>query len=403
MRLLFLCFLLTWVWAKPQTEALEYLNQLRQKAGLIALKEHPALSKAAKGHAAYLIYNQQSGHYQQRGKKGFRGKTPSMRVIEAGYTSRIAMENISVNSQIPKRSIDNLFSAIYHRFVFLSLSKDEIGVGFHASSRKRAIKDAFVYDLGSSTMRMLCLKEYPLRAGEYYMKGVCYDKDKPIPKEQFEAAKREIYHKNAEIILYPYAGQSGVYPAFYNESPDPLPKHKVSGFPVSVQFNPAFYADVKLLSFKLYDAKGNELKQVKILDAKSDPHHLLKAGEFALMPLVRLEYATRYGVVFEAKADGVTITKKWHFETERPAHKLYRISQRKAAIGAKAGETVLLYMVPSHPTDLLGGFKLYGGGKARFLDQHTVELTLPTKSRSGKVRISFGNHKELTVDLSPLK
>ena len=66
------------------------------------------------------------------------------------------MENLSVNTVGQAKSIDNLFSAIYHRFVFLNLDKDEIGFGVASTEKKRKIKKAYVYDMGSLRVSKLC-------------------------------------------------------------------------------------------------------------------------------------------------------------------------------------------------------------------------------------------------------
>ena len=382
--------------ASTTKEGLTYLNTLRTNAGLIALHENKALTRAANAHAKYLIQNQTHGHYEKKGKYSYTGKTPSSRVIKAKYPSRITMENISLNTPNQKKSIDNLFSAIYHRFVFLNLEKDEIGFGAYATRKKRRVKHAYVYDLGSSVLSQLCKKSYSMKNGEYYMKGVCKKSEKMIPQTLFNEKKNSILQRNTTIVLYPYAGQKDIYPAFYNESPDPLPTYNVSGFPISVQFNASIYHKVKLTSFKLYDHNEKEIKKTKILQQKTDPNHLLSKLEFVLMPLARLEFAQRYRVEFKAVADGVKVKKQWTFSTLKPKEKLYRVSNNKVTLHVKAGKTILLYMVPSHRKDLLKNYRMKGGGSAVFIDQHTLKVTLPRMTSSGRVSITFGNKKKVS-------
>ena len=397
MRLLFICTLL-FVTLKANTtkESLAHLNILRTGAGLIALKENKFLSKASKSHAQYLIENQHNGHYETKGKYSYTGKTPSERVIKAGYPSRITMENLSLNARSQKKSIDNLFSAIYHRFVFLNLDKDEIGLGNYETKKKQRIKRAFVYDLASSRISALCNKKHSIGNGQYYMKEVCKKSGQIIPQTLFREKKASIELQNKSIVLYPYSGQRDIYPAFYNESPDPLPNYKVSGFPISVQFNPSVYEKIKLQSFKLYNDEGREIKNTKIIHAKNDHNHLFTKHEFALMPLARLEYAKKYKVVFEAIADGIKIKKSWEFETLVYKEKLYRVSKSKVTVHVKAGESIILYIVPSHRKDLLKSYRSSGGIKAIFLDQNTLKVTFPRKKSSGKASITFANKKKVS-------
>jgi hypothetical protein len=384
------------LFAGTQKEGLTYLNTLRTHAGLVKLIPNTHLNKAAKSHAKYLIQNQSHGHYEKKGRYTYTGKTPSKRVTKAGYTSTVVMENLSINTPSQKESIDNLFSAIYHRFVFLNLFMDEIGLGTYKTKKKRRVKQAYVYNLGSSRLSRLCKKSYTMVSGNYYMKDVCKKRSRMIPQSQFNSKKRAIRKKNNAIILYPYVGQQDVYPAFYNESPDPLPRYKVSGFPISVQFNKAFYKKVKLKSFRLYDEKGKEIVKTKILQKNNDPHHLFSKYEFALMPLARLEFSQTYTAIFEAIADGKKIKKKWAFKTRVPKYPLYRISQNKETLHVKSGETIILYMVPSHRKDVLKNYTVRGGMKAVFIDQNTLKITLPKRKSSGRVSIQFANKKKVS-------
>lgn len=379
--------------AKSSKEGLAYLNVLRNNAGLISLKNNTFLEKAATSHAKYLIRNQSNGHYEKKGKYSFTGSTPSKRIIKAGYPSRFVMENISVNTTGKIKSIDNLFAAIYHRFVFLSLEKDEIGTGSYTIKKKRKFKRADVYNIASSVISKLCKRSFIMENGEYYIKNICRDKEKMIPQFIFREKKDEIRRKNSAVILYPYPNQKHIWPAFYNESPDPLPGYKVSGFPISVQFNPANTQNVKLRTFRLYDEKGNEIKKTKILQYKNDHNHLFTKFEFALMPLTRLEFNTSYTVMFEATADGRKVKKQWTFKTENFKEKLYRITEKKTTLNVKAGTTAILYIVPSSRKDILHGYKSRGSIKVSFLDQNTLKVIFPKRKSSGRVNLVLGKKK----------
>jgi hypothetical protein len=381
--------------ANSEKDGLSYLNTIREHAGLIQLKSNKNLQSAAASHAKYLIQNQRNGHYEKKGKYSYTGNTPSERATKAGYPSNYVMENLSINTAGYAKSIDNIFSAIYHRFTFLNLDKDEIGIGTYSSKKKRKIKRAYVYDLGSSGIAELCNRTFSMVHGMYYMKNICKQRTKMIPKSLFEERKDEVRRKNRDIILYPYTGQTQIWPAFYNESPDPLPDYKVSGFPISVQFNPAYYKQVKLTSFRLYDAEGKEIKQTRILQHNNDHNHLLTQLEFALMPLKRLEFDTRYTAVFEAVADGYKVKKRWSFSTVKPEEKIYRVSENKTRLKVQAGSKALLYIVPGSGKDILHSYRSSGGVKASFLDQNTLKVTFPKRRSSGRVSLDLGKKKVL--------
>ncbi|GIT99889.1 serine protease [Sulfurovum sp. TSL6] len=390
---LFILLLLVSLEASSEHKGLIYLNTIREKSGLIKLKTNKTLQHAATSHANYLIHNQQNGHYEKRGKYAYTGSTPSERVIKADYPSTFVMENVSINTAGHKKSIDNLFSAIYHRFVFLDFDIDEIGFGVSSSKKKRKVKHAYVYNMGSSGIAGLCNRSFTLTHGIYYMSDICKQSTKMIPQSLFEVTKDKVRRKNRDIIVYPYAEQRDIWPAFYNESPDPLPGYKVSGFPLSVQFNPANYKHVTLRSFRLYDENGKEIKETKILQYNSDHNHLLTELEFVLMPLKRLEFDTKYTAVFEAVADGAKMKKQWTFKTAKPEEKIYRVSGNKTKLTVQAGSTVLLYMVPGSGKDILHSYRSRGGINASFLDQNTLKVTFPKRRSSGRVSLDFGKKK----------
>ncbi len=381
-----------WIEASTATKGFDYLNSIRSNAGLIKLKSNKALQKSASSHAKYIIHNQVHGHYEKRDRYFFSGTTPSKRVVNAGYQSAFVMENISVNQDGEKKSIDNLFSAIYHRFVFLDFDKDEIGIGSYSTEKKRRMTSAYVYNLGSKGISKLCSQTFIMESGKYYMKKICKNSNKMIPKSLFEKKKDLVRRKNRAIIVYPYSGQEDIWPAFYNESPDPLPYHKVSGFPVSVQFNPANYKNVQLKSFRLYDDKGKEIKETKILQHNNDHNNLFKKLEFALMPLKRLDFSTVYTAEFKAIADGKQIQKRWAFRTTKLKNKVYRITKDRTDITLKAGENIVLYIVPGSKNNIINSYKYKGKLKVTFLDQNTLKVKVSSRASSldlGRRKIFF--------------
>ncbi len=392
----------TTLFAGGSKEGLAYINSLRTHAGLIPFHTNSILTKTAKSHAKYLIRNQKMGHFQKKGKSAYSGKTPSQRATHFGYASSIVMENISINTRNQKHAIDNLFSAIYHRFTFLNLISNQIGMSHSITKKRTKVKSAYVYNLGSSKLSTLCKRNFTLKSGRYYMKDVCKKSNKMIPLSLFDAKKEEIQRKNAKIILYPYQGQKNIWPAFYNESPDPLPRYKVSGFPISVQCNPAYYKKVQLKSFRLYDeTTGKEIKKTKILHAKNDPHHLIKKLDFALMPLARLSFSHTYRAVFKAKADGVSIKKSWKFSTTVPKEKLYRIAKNHSTINVRSGSTILVYIVPNNRRDIITSYSTKAGLKAIFMDRNTLKITIPKQRLSSHLKITFSNKKSLTLKINP--
>ncbi|UFH60199.1 CAP domain-containing protein [Sulfurovum mangrovi] len=377
--------------AGEERRVLDYLNQVRQHSGLIPLQENNTLNKAAASHAHYLIEHQKLGHLEDQGHKNYTGRTPADRVVYHGYFSKDVMENIAVNTKSETASVDDLLSAIYHRFVFLSFDKDQIGIGSASTGRLQSIKNAYVYNLGSSKLNALCHKAFVPSFGTLYLKEVCKNRDTLIPQSLYEKEQQQIKSRNAKIVLHPYPGQKEVITAFYNEEPDPLPDYDVSGYPVSVQFNDLHFHTIELKTFRLFNEENQEISPKRVLSYANDPHHHLKKTEFVFMPIRRLEYATTYRAEFEAVVDGELYQRSWEFTTKSFRDKLYRITEKKTRLNVEPGSTLILYFVPASPHDLLKGFRATHGLKVSLVDQNTVKVTVPKKYQNG-LRLEAGRH-----------
>ena len=379
---LFLLLLLSaLLYPGEESSSLAYLNALRQKSGLIPLQENRLLNRAAASHANYLVLYQEMGHLEQHRHKGYTGKTPSERVVYHGYASKDVMENIAVNAQNGASAVDELFAAIYHRFVFLSFDKDEIGAGSAETEIYKRTQNAYVYKLGSSKLNLLCQKTFVPVSGVIYLQNVCKKSDRLLPQALYEKKQEEIISKNAKVVLHPYPGQQGVMPAFYNEIPDPLPDYDVSGYPVSVQFNDLYYTTVRLRSFRLFDDDENkEIPMSRILTHENDPHQRLKKTQFALMPIKRLEYGTTYRAAFEAEIDGEPYLKSWKFTTRSFKEKLYQVEKEETILKSEPGSTVILYFVPRSGRDLLLRYRSSKGLKVTLIDQNTLKVSIPQQS-----------------------
>lgn len=386
-------FTLILLYSKNDQNSLVYLNDIRQNAGLIPFTYHSKLSKAAKSHATYLMRQRKYGHYEKKGYKGFTGQTPSDRVTHAKYASKMVMENISTNAKNTQDSIDTLMAAIYHRFVFLTFDKNEIGLGKSMNPKSKVLKSAYVYNLGNRGLRKACHKTFKLKSGKRYNTNICKNKQKKIPELYVQKKIKETRKQNAKILVYPYNGQTNISPAFYNETPDPLPGYKVSGYPISVQFNPAFHKQVTLKTFRLFDKKGKEIKKRKILTKDTDINHKFSALQFAFMPLKRLEYNSTYHVEFKAISDGHHLHQDWTFTTKNPKGRLFKIRKKKTTIKIKSKGKIVLYFEPKSKKDILKGVKQKGKFKLIYLDPNTLEVTLPNKRLKGVYSLKTGQRK----------
>lgn len=292
--------------------AYNYHNSyIRKQAGLNLLTRNPLLEKASNNHAHYSFVNNIKGHAETEGKQGFTGVKSSDRANHVGYKNRMVMENISYRKNVIL-SIESLMSAIYHRFGLLDMSMTDIGIGFHLKDDECTAN--LIINTANNKINDLCEAGENFTYGRYFYR-VCHP-DIKIAAEKMIQAENSTTKKNPKIIIWPIANQKDVPTTFYEETPDPLPDYSISGYPVSIEFNPIFTKEVKVTDFKLY--KGStEITNVRYMDKQKDPNQKFTEYQFALFPLDRLEKNTTYTAKVAYIADGNQQTKTWLFTTKR--------------------------------------------------------------------------------------
>jgi uncharacterized protein YkwD len=365
---------------KEEESALTYLNQLRKGAGLIPFTSQKELKDAAQNHADYLIKNNAIGHFQDENKSLFTGMYASSRIIHTGYKTPLVIENVSSNNQNYKESIDGLFSAIYHRLAFLDFQSDEIGIGIR-QNRNNKSKTAFVYDMSAKALNQL-----------YKEKNFTDPKKGYIPHNVLAKALARHKNENAKIVTYPFANQKDIPAAFFDELPDPLPSHSVSGFPISVSFNQALFKKVKLLKFELFNSEGQRIDDTLIYDHKSDPNQRLNRFDFVLFPLKRLDWNSQYQVKFIALADGKRIEKNWLFNTRTFKEPLHRVTSTQNRFTIQTNKSNIFYFPPSSKVDILQTLRYPTNIDIDFIDKNTIKLTA-LKDLNKPIILNIGQHK----------
>ena len=370
--------------------ASDRVNNIRSKIGLNRLITSQELEKSASLHAQYLIANHESSHFEIKGHKKFVGVSPLDRALYAGYISKYVSENLSTNTLTAVDSVDNLFSAIYHRFGFLSNKIDQIGVGVEQDSN--SLKDVdFVYNMGNSNLVNLCKGVSMSGNGSYY-NNVCKDSKFKISAKNYNEAINNLKKINPKVVIYPYRNQTGVKPVFYNEDPDPLPDYEVSGIPISVEFNDYYFKDIKVDSFKLFDDKNREVT-TRFMDKNSDPNSRFNKYQFAIFPLNRLEYAKKYRAVikYHTKKDK-NKELSWSFNTIKPKGDLIIAKGEGESIELKANSSTVIYFRPKDAHDILKDLIFPSNIDVSFIDNNTIRVNLDDKSDSS-FEIKAGNRK----------
>lgn len=380
-----------------EKRTLNYLNQLRKESGMIPLNLNLKLNNAARNHANYLMEHHKIGHYEDENSSGYTGKYGSDRSVAMGYETPMVIENVSSNNSSYKESVDGLMAAIYHRFGFLDFHVDEIGIGVAQNLANRG-ETAFVYDMGSAKLATLC-QEIQTKKILNPLKNICANPKKNISKDDFAMAIHAHRYQNAKVVFYPYDAQEDVSPVFYEELPDPLPNHSVSGFPISMSFNETQFKSIKMLSFQLFDEDKEEITDTIFYNQKTDPNKKLKKYEFALFPLSRLLWNSTYHVRVAYEADGIIERKEWHFKTRHFDIPLYTVTKNETNYSITKGESVIFYFPPLSSRDTLGNLKFPSIFDISFIDKNTIKLKAKTLIEE-RIKLIFGKH-QLNLHIQP--
>ena len=357
---------------QEEEHALQYLNSLRQGAGLIPLKLNKTLNISAKNHANYLIINNTIGHKEEQSLTGYTGEYASNRSIKVGYHTPLLIENVSSNNHSYTESIDGLMAAIYHRFAFLDFRINEIGIAINQNQRILE-KTAYVYNLGNSYLNKLC-KNTPINPNKNEIQNVCANKYLKITPKAFQIALNTNDKNNSPIVVYPFHEQKNVSPVFYEELPDPLPNHSVSGFPISIAFSEKRFKEIKIQSFKLFNAQKKEIHDNIYFTQENDPNKMLKKFEFVLFPLKRLKWNHQYFVQVIYLENGIKKEKQWNFHTRKFKYPFHTV-KADTTYSIQKGKKHIFYFPPLSTTDIIGSFSYPSYLNISFIDKNTIQLT----------------------------
>ncbi|OCT13671.1 hypothetical protein A8709_18970 [Paenibacillus pectinilyticus] len=234
--------------------ALNYLNDIRSKMGIQAMKLDPTLTQAASNHANYLLVNQENGHTETSGKQGYTGERPWDRAGALGFdTDKFGVfEDVSFDTDSPEKGVQSLLDAPLHRSSLILPDMTLLGVGYN--------QHAVVLN--------------PAKA----------------------------WYTHTGVGVYPYDGQTGVPIGFYGfEVPNPLEQFGLekSGYFITYA---GVAQDKEDISASMIDSAG---KAVDILKLKQE---LGDTNAWHLIPKQELTYGETYTVTVEDKT--------WSFTTK---------------------------------------------------------------------------------------
>ncbi|HEX7928499.1 MAG TPA: CAP domain-containing protein, partial [bacterium] len=362
-------------------------------------------NRTATDHALYLQRNRVQSHDQVSGRPGFTGRHPTDRARHVGYVAAGVSENLAQGMDTVTGAVEDLMTAIYHRFGFLAVGIDELGVGWAPG---KASETPWVFNMSDAGLNAWCAKP-PAEAvftppGTYTQ--LCGEGSARLKLAAVEAQQRRLPMANPPWVLWPPPDYTSVPPAFFEETPDPLPDRSVSGYPVSIQFNRYKVRAVALREFRMVAVGANGAAQdvgpVRRLDQRTDPNHEFSTLDFAWFPLDRLAWNARYRVAADFDVDGKPQHFEWEFRTKDLGMPVIPVAGADPVIALRPNLDYALYLAPTDQVPSLSGFRWEGPGnmktQADGIDPNTLKVRVSGPACSlGLLTFSGGRRVRLQV------
>ncbi|MGI9345936.1 MAG: CAP domain-containing protein [Gammaproteobacteria bacterium] len=297
------------------------LNRARVLAGLEKMQINKQLVQASGNHALYLGEYKKISHRQIKGSEYFTGVWPEDRVVAAGYPSRHVWEVIS---QVADSSIDSLngalspiLNSVYHRLQLLNPDVDEVGIGV-VKTEKLWI---YVLKFGSSRWRHVCEGDSagqdtrfedgsvliePYGSAERAFLHYCStDQVGKLNLNTVQEVERSLRELQPALIMWPPDEYSGFSVSLSDEVPRPLPGRQNPGNAISLQLSIAKgLPKIKSWVLSLQDSGNWYQVPTHLINAETDPHTILNAAQYALIPTQQLAHNTKYRIQLEYEAAG---------------------------------------------------------------------------------------------------
>lgn len=289
----------------PQRIAFDYLNKQLSHCGFGKMKHNAALDVAALGHAKWVGFNRQFGHYQTTGTTFFTGVSPEDRMVAAGYALRsevgIGGEVLSDKGidlfgsnknrpELNKLGVMELFNAPYHGGAMLWGGRD---VGFFVGSKSEA---AGVIPAGTATAHETFINYSYLKS----------------------EGSQNLNMASTDVMTYPCEGSTEVGYIMSSEIPNPVPGRRLYAEPLgtSIQIIVRPGQTLKVTSATMIEANTEASVPMRAaVDSTNDPHGRYSANQAYVAADVPTKPGTKYQVTLNGTNNGAVFSRTFSFTT----------------------------------------------------------------------------------------
>lgn len=281
-------------------EMFNTLNASRIAAGVSALRQNVQLDAAADAHSRYMSANYVLTHYEEPGKPGFTGVTPSDRAAAFGY-ERVVGELVSVNyTAEPSNHIKWHLNTVYHLWGALRPTANEVGFGL-TSGTSPAVHHVSSVSLGTTDARLKPVNVswvWPVDGATKSPRAFIPATESPNPVSDW--APDSSIRVGAPIMFCASAGD------YAKLTVTAAKLERVDGEPIPGSIRILHHPDSSV------SAEGMEVYADPIMEAN---YPSMRSCVF-LITRQPLAAATLYRVSVTATQAGEDVSRSWTFETE---------------------------------------------------------------------------------------
>jgi len=215
-----------------------------------------------------------------------------------------------------------------------------------------------------------------------YYRDLCQTTAGPVEFEISSSYRQELddvlYRKSPDFVIWPPEGAVEVSPVFYEEIPDPLPDYEVSGYPLSVQFNPGLYSSVRLRNFTL--------------EVQEEDKNWVEAN-------YRASVSVRSNGV---KANNELSKINWSFKTKTVETPLITVNSDDKEVAVPANEWFTIYHIPtkkvSRPMiEVSAEWNRPAKVESEIIDMNTIRMRF-RNNRCNEVVLSMKQRSDLILN-----
>ena len=245
-------------------------------------------------------------------------------------------------------------------------------------------------------------------SGRY--QSICWNKTK-IRLEYLEELNNKRWAENPGFVIWPASGGINIPPAFFSENPHPTSDLPVTGYPISLQFNPGVVDSVIIDQIQLEQhvpaskqepAYWQVVGPIRQIDEHSDINHQFTSREFAWFPIQRLQWATQYRVAISALVNNQLEQIYTDFMTADLGVPMINIDAGTEFIDAPLNQWFAVYQSYSNidPTpfaEVRSSHQSDAAIEVKLIDAQTIKLRV-TADRCQAAQLIGTNNRQITIN-----